>query len=65
MARQRRHERRPAVAREQALPATDDDERPELASPACVMHEVDPVYMGLAPERELPPRAKGRRRPLS
>jgi hypothetical protein len=65
MARQRRHEQRPTDACEQAPPATDDDERPELASPACLMHEVDPVYMGLAPEPEAPPRARRRRRPLS
>lgn len=31
------------------MPADEDKSPPELSSPACLLHEIDPVYAGLAP----------------
>ncbi|MBU1312837.1 MAG: 5-formyltetrahydrofolate cyclo-ligase [Alphaproteobacteria bacterium] len=42
-----------------------ENEDPEFASPACLMHEVDPVYMGLGSEyRDISAWRRGERRRL-
>jgi hypothetical protein len=39
-----------------ALPLDEDpNSRATYASPPCFMHELDPAYLGLAPDRELRP----------
>ena len=38
-------------------PSDDDEEIGQYASPACLMHEVDAAYMGLAAAPEPPERA--------
>lgn len=40
----------------------EDDEPRGFASPACLMHEVDPAYMGLEPPAAEAPAASGGKR---
>lgn len=44
------------------MPDSADDAPPQFASPPCFLHELDPVYLGLAPTGD-PLRSDVARRP--
>jgi hypothetical protein len=59
MARARKSQPDASDGDSKAPPAVEEDVA-ESASPPCLIHEVDPAYMGLAPEP--PPSTRKKRR---